>query len=144
MKIIPYLHEYGEQTVRMWRDSKYDAIGQKELHHFDNHVYYLNHILPEKYKVELVIADGLVAGMMAYNESEINQLYIHTGYQGAGIGKALLDRAKEKSSGRLTLYTFEINKKAQRFYERNGFRVIGRGCENEENLPDLLYEWKAE
>ena len=42
---------------------------------------------------------------------------------------------------RLTLSTFEVNEKARRFYERNGFEVIGGGCENEENLPDIQYEW---
>jgi hypothetical protein len=25
----------------------------------------------------------------------------------------------------------------------NGFKIIGRGHENEENLPDILYEWVA-
>ncbi|MGD7018473.1 GNAT family N-acetyltransferase, partial [Bacillus altitudinis] len=65
-------------------------------------------------------------------------------YQGMGIGTALLSRAKEQSSGRLTLYTFEINKNAQRFYEKHGFNIIGRGYENEEYLPDILYEWERE
>lgn len=79
--------------------------------------------------------------MIAYNDSEISQLYIHINYQGLGIGQTLLDRAKAQSSGKLTLYTFEVNEKAQRFYEKHGFKVIGRGHENEENLPDILYEW---
>ncbi len=42
---------------------------------------------------------------------------------------------------RLTLYTFEVNENAQRFYEKHGFKVIGKGHENEENLPDIQYEW---
>lgn len=142
--MVPYQPEYAERTVKMWRDSKYKAIGQKEIHSFDNHVHFLNHILPEGFQVELVLVDDKVVGMMAYNESEINQLYIHTGYQRIGIGEKLLNRAKEKSAGVLRLYTFEINNKARRFYEKHGFKMIGRGHENEENLPDILYEWKKE
>ncbi|MFQ3544688.1 GNAT family N-acetyltransferase [Halobacillus rhizosphaerae] len=126
----------------MWRESKFQAIGQREIHSFDNHVHFLNHILPQDFQIELAMMDEQVAGIIAYNQSEISQLYIHVSYQGLGIGTKLLERAKERSR-RLTLYTFEVNKNAQQFYERNGFRVIGRGNENEENLPDLLYEWKA-
>ncbi|KSU61792.1 GNAT family acetyltransferase [[Bacillus] enclensis] len=142
--IVPYQPEYAEKTVRMWRDSKCEAIGQPEIHSFENHVYFLNQLLPENFQVKIAIEDEEVAGMIAYNGTEINQLYIHGDYQGKGLGRRLLDIAKEQSSGRLTLYTFEVNKKAQQFYEKNGFRIIGRGHENEENLPDMLYEWKAE
>ncbi|ANX11625.1 GNAT family N-acetyltransferase [Fictibacillus arsenicus] len=139
--IIPYESKYAEQTVKMWRESKYKAIGHKEAHSFESHVYFLNHILHKEYQVDIALWDENVVGIIAYNESEIIQLYIHNDYQGKGIGKSLLRKAKEQSSGRLTLYTFEINKKAQRFYEMNGFKIIGRGHENEENLPDILYEW---
>lgn len=42
IRIIPYNYKYAEQTVKMWRDSKEQAIGQKEKHSFENHVYFLN------------------------------------------------------------------------------------------------------
>ncbi|MEH7300433.1 GNAT family N-acetyltransferase [Neobacillus drentensis] len=139
--ITQYNPNYAEQTVKMWRDSKEQAIGQKEIHSFENHVYFLNNILPEQFQINLALIDDRVVGMIAYNEKEISQLYIHIDYQGIGIGQTLLDKVKAKSSGRLTLYTFEVNENAQRFYERNGFKIIGRGHENEENLSDIQYEW---
>ncbi|WP_226537444.1 GNAT family N-acetyltransferase [Fictibacillus halophilus] len=141
--IIPYDSKYAEQTVEMWRESKYKAIGQKEVHSFESHIYFLNHILHKEYQVDIALWGEKVVGIIAYNESEISQLYIHNDYQGKSIGKSLLRKAKEQSSGRLILYTFEINKKAQRFYEKNGFKIIGRGHENEENLADIQYEWVA-
>jgi ribosomal protein S18 acetylase RimI-like enzyme len=139
--ITQYNPQYAEQTVKMWRDSKEQAIGQKEIHSFENHVYFLNNILPELFQINLALIDDRVVGMIAYNETEISQLYIHIDYQGMGIGQTLLDKVKAKSSGRLTLYTLEVNENAQRFYEKNGFKIIGRGHENEENLPDIQYEW---
>ncbi|MED1863743.1 GNAT family N-acetyltransferase [Fictibacillus nanhaiensis] len=126
----------------MWRDSKFEAIGVKESHSFENHVYFLNSILTKEFVVELAIVDAIVVGLIAYNQTEISQLYVHSDYQKMGIGQALLQLAKKHSCGRLTLRTFEVNMNAQRFYEKNGFKVIGRGNENEENLPDLLYGWK--
>lgn len=139
--IIQYSPKYAIQTVKMWRDSKEQAIDQKEIHSFENHIYFLNHILPEQFQIDLALMDEQVVGVIAYNEKEINQLYIHIDYQGIGIGRTLLDKVKAQSSGRLTLYTFEINENAQRFYEKHGFKIIGRGHENEENLPDIQYEW---
>jgi ribosomal protein S18 acetylase RimI-like enzyme len=141
---VQYDPKYAEQTVRMWRNSKERAIGQKESHSLKNHIYFLNHILLGQFQVDLALIDEKVIGMIAYNETEINQLYVHIDYQGIGIGQKLLNKVKAESNGKLTLNTFEVNKKAQRFYEKNGFRVIGRGCENEENLPDIQYEWNIE
>jgi ribosomal protein S18 acetylase RimI-like enzyme len=142
MKMIPYHPHYASETVKMWRDSKEKAIGQKEIHSFEDHVYFINNILAGQFQTELALINGKVVGMIAYNDTEISQLYIHTDYQGIGIGTALLTRAKEQSDGGLTLYTFEVNENAQRFYEKHGFNIIGRGFENEENLPDILYEWE--
>ena len=139
--ITQYDPKYAEQTVKMWRDSKEKALGQKEIHSVENHVYFLNYILPEQFQIELALIDEKVVGMIAYNESEINQLYIHIDYQGIGIGQTLINKVKDKSSGKLTLYTFEVNESAQRFYEKHGFKAIGRGHENEENLSDIQYEW---
>ncbi|WP_139377746.1 GNAT family N-acetyltransferase [Solibacillus isronensis] len=139
--ITQYHPKYAEQTVEMWRESKERAIGQKEMHTFDSHIYFLNNILLEHYQIDVVLIDDKVVGMIAYNEREISQLYIHTDYQGFGIGQTLLDKAKEQSSGKLILYTFEVNENARRFYEKNGFNIKSRGHENEENLPDILYEW---
>ena len=141
VKIIPYHPIYAEQTVKMWRDSKEQAIAQKEMNSFKHHVYFLNQILHHYFLIDLAIIDDKVVGLIAYNEKEISQLYIHIDYQNIGIGKALLNKVKLQSCGRLTLYTFEVNQKARRFYEKHGFEIIGRGHENEENLPELLYEW---
>ncbi|MDN4495265.1 GNAT family N-acetyltransferase [Ureibacillus aquaedulcis] len=139
--VIPYSSQYAEQTVEMWRNSKEKAIGQKEIHSFDNHIDYLNQILYPQFRVELAVLNQQVVGMIAYNDHEISQLYIHVDYQGQGIGVTLLERAKIQSAGKLTLYTFDVNKNAQKFYEKHGFRIIGRSHDNEEGLLDILYEW---
>lgn len=141
IKIIEYDPIYDEDTVAMWRESKERALGQKEIHPFDDHVFFLNNILSKDNKIYIAVDNNKVVGIVAFNDYELNQLYIHVDYQGIGLGKRLLDLAKENSKGRLELYTFEVNHKAQRFYENNGFVIIGRGFENEENLDDIKYEW---
>jgi ribosomal protein S18 acetylase RimI-like enzyme len=143
IKIVEYDSMYAEDTVGMWRESKERAIGQREIHSFEDHVFFLNHVLIKNNKIYIAIDNDKVVGIIAFNDNEINQLYILNDYQGKGLGKKLLGLAKTNSKGRLVLYTFEINKKAQRFYENNEFKIIGRGKGdgNEENLADIKYEW---
>jgi ribosomal protein S18 acetylase RimI-like enzyme len=143
IKIIDYDDKYALDAVRMWRDSKEKALGIKDVHSFDDHLGFLGTKLTKENKVYLAIDERTdnVVGIMAIAGSELNQLYIHAGYQGMGIGSRLLKIAKELSPGKLQLFTFEVNKGAQAFYEKHGFTIIGRGHENEENLPDLRYEW---
>lgn len=144
IKIIPYDEKYAEETVRMWRDSKEKALGQKDIHDFADHLNFLKTVLVKQNKVFLAIDEDVEksVGILAFDGENLNQLYIHTDYQGKGIGTRLLNLAKSLSNGNLRLYTFEVNKQAQKFYEKHGFKIIGRGFENEENLPDILYEWK--
>ena len=84
-------------------------------------------------------AQGYIA--LDRDEDVITSLFVFD--RGQGRGKALLDHAKALSQ-RLSLWTFVANRGAQRFYEREGFEIVGRSNgDNEENLPDLKYEWTA-
>lgn len=87
---------------------------------------------------------GPLVGMMALAPGELDQLYVHPDRLGEGIGRHLLDVAKDRSPGGLTLYTFQVNDRARRFYERNGFVAdwFGDGSANEERQPDVRYVWR--
>jgi len=84
--------------------------------------------------------------MMATSENEtgswINQLYVEAENVGKGYGSQLLERALSELKKPIRLYTFQENRGARRFYERNGFRAVqfSGGSENEEKCPDVLYE----
>lgn len=86
-------------------------------------------------------ADGQVAGFFSLSGEKLEHLYVHPGYQRSKVGTALLDQARALSPDRLELYTFARNEGARRFYERHGFLAIAFGEDNEENEPDVLYEW---
>ena len=85
---------------------------------------------------------GGVAGLNQPTE-HLDHLYLLPGQYRRGIGSMLLDKAKSLSNGRMQLYAFQRNARARAFYEHHGFKAIesGDGSENEENEPDVLYEW---
>jgi diamine N-acetyltransferase len=61
---------------------------------------------------------------------ELNRLYSHQKFLGKGVGQKLMDacfdRARETGRDVIWLGVWEYNPRAQRFYEKNGFRYVGK------------------
>jgi len=75
----------------------------------------------------------------------IDQLYVHPDYQNRGIGKALLDWARQLSPEHVWLYTLQINLNARAFYEKNGFIAENFGISPPpESEPDVEYHWRKQ
>src|ERR687885_17589 len=138
MEIVDYTREYGRELVRMWRDSFEQAVGVVDPHPLDEQLRYLEEKVVPGNQVLVVLGEGGsgVIAFMASTPEMISQLYVHVGHQRKGIGSMLVNMAKRRSRGRLRLFTFRVNKSARRFYERHGFKVIGRGFEEEWQLED--------
>lgn len=82
--------------------------------------------------------DDKLAGYLKVNEAagqtdvhdetslEIERIYVSRDFQGAGLGRALMERAiataRERGKTYVWLGVREKNERAIRFYERNGFR----------------------
>ncbi|MER7562601.1 GNAT family N-acetyltransferase [Streptomyces sp. NPDC097941] len=89
-------------------------------------------------------ASGAVVGLMVLAGDLLSQLYLDPDWRGRGIGDRFVALAKERSPQGLSLWTFQVNKPAHRFYERHGFVEAERtdGSGNEEREPDVRYVWR--
>lgn len=89
---------------------------------------------------------GRIVGIMALVGQHIDHLYLMPGQYRRGIGTLLLNKAKQLSPQKITLYAFAVNARARAFYEHHGFKPIefGDGSANEAGEPDVLYEWRGE
>ena len=76
----------------------------------------------------------------------LDHLYIAPIAQGLGHGTALLDKVKTQRPQGFSLWTFQQNQGARRFYERHGLTLarLTDGRDNEEKLPDALYVWSGD
>ncbi|MBV9813551.1 MAG: GNAT family N-acetyltransferase, partial [Acetobacteraceae bacterium] len=72
----------------------------------------------------------------------VDHLYVAPGSQGRGIGSALLAVPTERHAS-LSLWTFQRNHLAQRFYLARGWRAVEHtnGAHNEEREPDTRFHW---
>jgi GNAT superfamily N-acetyltransferase len=93
----------------------------------------------------LADAGGVVVGLMVLGLGEIDQLYLDPDWRGRGIGDGFVEVAKALFPSGLSLWTFQVNRAAGRFYERHGFVAVERtdGAGNEEREPDVRYAWPA-
>ena len=86
--------------------------------------------------------DAEIVGIVAFRPLWIDQLYILPAAQGRGIGGRLLEIARAEQHS-VSLWTFQKNAGARRFYEARGFVAVEEtdGAGNEEREPDVLYRW---
>ena len=142
MEAVEYLHVYAIQQTGAY-------LGRGP---WDDDVYnieeaYLNN------KGEFLIGewDGNFVAMGALRHTssesaEIKRMRIHPDYQGRGFGRLILTeliaRARVLGYKTLHLHTSVLQVPAQKLYEKNGFREVGRDIH--QNLEVILYEKQLE
>ncbi len=91
--------------------------------------------------------DGMLVAMgglrhTAPERAEIKRMRVHPDYQGRGFGQIILDeletRARVMGYKTLHLDTSVLQVPAQKLYEKNGFREVGRDIYQQ--LEVILYE----
>ena len=77
-----------------------------------------------------MIVDNIEPGVTGNRPIELSRLYSHQEFLGQGVGQNLMDACFEsaKSNGHdvMWLGVWEYNPRAQRFYEKNGFLMVGK------------------
>lgn len=85
---------------------------------------------------------GEATAFLAREGTMIHALYVAAPHRQHGVGATLLQSAM-RNAPQLTLWTFQANNGAQRFYLRHGFTEAERtdGAGNDEKMPDIRYVW---
>jgi putative acetyltransferase len=101
-----------------------------------------DYYLPQTSVLVAVDAHDGPVGFMGVLGNRIEALFVHPDRHGRGIGRMLVDDAKAKHR-ELYVDVNEQNKGARTFYDRTGFRRIGRspldGCGKPYPILHLIY-----
>ena len=87
-----------------------------------------NMSLQEAFKIWKIYGDRLVGYVCFFqvkNEVEIIKIGIMKSYQGKNYGTHLITKIKKLSVRKIFLEVSSLNKIAIKFYEKNGFKIIG-------------------
>lgn len=103
-------------------------------------------VLVPQYETWVAVTQDTVVGLLVLNGQELKQLYLDPDWRGRGLGDRLMDLAKRQHPDGLSLWTFQVNRPARRFYERHGFTEAERtdGERNDECEPDVRYVWRPQ
>ncbi|PTX57210.1 acetyltransferase (GNAT) family protein [Litoreibacter ponti] len=84
--------------------------------------------------------DGKVVGFCVREDDNLSGLYVARGFRDLGIGKQLLDLAKEDRDW-ITVWAYDENPRAREFYRREGCVEISREVEEDTRLIDVEHRW---
>src|ERR687897_2128180 len=113
------------------------------LHTAEEDLAYVAGLLAE-HEVWVVDDGDGVRGFAVLSADQLLQIHVAPDDQNRGVGGLLLDKAKERLPEGFSLWTFQKNVDARRFYERHGLegvRLTDREG-NEEREPDVQYAWR--
>ena len=144
--IRDYRNADFDAVTILWRVAREKSLPdfqrQKGYFFYEDQNYFRDHVL-KKNHVWVVEVDDHPVAFMAMENDFIDQLYVHPDYQSQGIGKTLLDFARERSPEHVWLYTLQVNVNARTFYEKNGFIAEKFGSSPPpESEPDIEYHWR--
>ena len=90
-------------------------------------------------------ADGRPAGLVTVDPKSgaVDQLCVAPDERGGGLARALIDEAKRRSPDVVDIEVNLANPRARRFYQREGFLVVGVGASPLSGLPTLHLRWRA-
>jgi ribosomal protein S18 acetylase RimI-like enzyme len=135
----------ADAVADVWLASFHTALPTVQLAHTDDEVrgWIRSSLVPDG-ETWVAEAGGEVVGLMSLGADELDQLYLRPDWRGRGLGDRFIALAKERRPDGLSLYAFQVNGAACRFYERHGFEVVDRtdGARNEEKEPDVRYAWR--
>jgi putative acetyltransferase len=89
-------------------------------------------------------AEDRAVGFMGLTGSNIDALFVDPELHGRGIGRALVEHARSVAGDELTVDVNEQNESGAGFYERLGFRRIGRSELDEQGRPYPLLHLRLE
>lgn len=129
-----------ERAAEIWLEANLQAHGFIPRAYWEEQLETVRDLLPQ---AELYVWQdgGAIQGFIGLNGDHVEGLFVRPPLQGRGIGKALLDRARD-AHGRLTLNVYRKNERAAAFYAREGFQVRGEGVDGNTGEPEYTMVWE--
>lgn len=128
-----------DEIMQIWQNENIKAHNFIPKEYWKENYEYVKKILPNS-EIYVYIEQNKIKGFIGINNNYIEGIFIDSDSQNKGVGTALLNKAKEEKM-KLLLNVYEKNKKAIRFYEKNGFKIVKKSVDNETNEKEYEMLW---
>ncbi len=82
-----------------------------------------------------------IKGFVSLNENSLEALFVSPLCQNTGVGKELINKAKELRDS-LTLSVYKENQRAERFYKKMGFCKVKEQIDENTGHVEIVMHWE--
>lgn len=129
-----------DAVMQIWKEENIKAHNFIPKEYWEEKFNYVKSILPSA-EIYVYIDKNTIEGFIGINNNYIEGVFIKEINQNKGIGTALLEKVKQLKP-KLILNVYEKNKKAIKFYKKNGFKIIKENTDKETNEKEYTMIWE--
>lgn len=130
------------RVADIWLDTNRKAHAFIPASYWEHNFASVKEMLPQA-EVYVYENDKGIQGFLGLSGEYIEGIFVSEGAQSRGIGKHLLNHAKDRKSA-LRLNVYQKNVRAIRFYRREGFQIRRSGLDAATGEPDYEMLWRRE
>ena len=128
------------RVAEIWLTANRNAHAFIPAAYWESHLDFVKNMLPQT-EVYVYENDKKIQGFIGLNGEYIEGIFVAAEMQSRGIGKLLLDYAKDRKS-KLLLKVYQKNTRAVRFYQREGFEIRSEGVDDDTGEKDYAMIWQ--
>ncbi len=129
-------------VAEIWLDTNRKAHAFIPASYWESNFALVKEMLPQA-EVYVYENDKGIQAFLGLSGEYIEGIFVSEGAQSRGIGKCLLDCAKDRKPA-LRLNVYQKNVRAIRFYRREGFQIRRSGLDAATGEPDYEMLWRRE
>ena len=129
-----------DSIMKIWKNENIKAHKFIAKEYWENNYEYVRKLIPTS-EIYVYTNKNKIEGFIGINKNYIEGIFINTDSQNRGIGTTLLNKAKEEKE-KLELSVYEKNKKAIKFYKKNGFIITKENIDKETNEKEYIMLWE--
>ena len=128
------------KVADIWLDTNIKAHDFISAQYWKNNFKLVKEMLPQA-EVYVYENDKEIQGFVGMNKEYVEGIFISDKMQSQGIGKILLNYAKDKRN-KLLLNVYQKNARAISFYQREGFKIQFESLDEATGEKDYVMAWK--
>lgn len=130
------------RVAEIWLDTNRKAHAFIPASYWESNFALVKEMLPQA-EVYVYETETGIQGFLGLNGEYIEGIFVSEGAQSHGIGKCLLDCAKDRKPA-LRLNAYQKNVRAIRFYQREGFQILRSGLDAATGEAECEMLWRRE
>ncbi|MCI8510426.1 MAG: GNAT family N-acetyltransferase [Lachnospiraceae bacterium] len=129
--------------MRIWLEANQQAHDFISPDYWQENYKTVRELLPQAEVYIYETAPSEIKGFIGLLENYIAGIFVDKAARSTGIGKRLLEHAKEKKK-ELTLHVYAKNEGAVQFYLREGFQIREKKVDADTGAEEFLMVWSAD